>query len=302
MAEGPVLNFRDPETLGQLLPTPPLLTSQPADWSNLFLADYLHPGYEVPEHALGQPILELISPNASVHNMRCMDGVYETYRLDQREITFCPAHCSHSARWEEPVAFTLLIFDSGFFAQLIDQAFTNSTIELAPKWHVYDPVMHTMIQALKTDLEAGCPAGRLYGETFGTALAVHLIKQFAAEPVTLPEYKNKLTPIQTKLVLDYMDEHLAKNISLEQLAGLTGISVFHFCRLFKQSMGMAPHQYLVLQRVERAKQLLKSGDLNLSEIAGVCGFSHQSHLNRHFKRLVGTTPKNFRDHSKNVLI
>ncbi|WP_370589516.1 helix-turn-helix domain-containing protein [Tychonema sp. LEGE 07203] len=80
-------------------------------------------------------------------------------------------------------------------------------------------------------------------------------------------------------------------MSLEAIANHIDISSYHFCRLFKQSTGFSPHQYVIQQRVERAKQLLLQGKMSLAEIAIACGFSHQSHLNRHFKRITGVTPK-----------
>jgi len=291
-----------PTVLSQLLPTPPVLTSQAAGWRNLFLADYLHPGWEIPEYAIDLPVMEIIAPNHSPHLIRRVEGVYQSYRLDQGEIVFYPARCSHWSRWEDPVAFTVFIFEPEFFQKLIDETFDRARLELIPKSQQVDPIMHSLGDALKAELAAGCPSGRLYGETFATALALHCIKHFATEPITLPEYKNKLTPNQIKHLLAHIDDHLTEHIGLEQLATMIGISVFHFCRLFKQSLGMAPHQYVILQRIERAKQLLQRGEMNLSEVAATCGFSHQSHLNRHFKRVVGITPKHFRDHSKNVLI
>jgi len=71
------------------------------------------------------------------------------------------------------------------------------------------------------------------------------------------------------------------------------MSQYYFCRLFKQSVGMTPHQYLIRLRVERAKQLLKRSDLAIADVALQCGFSHQSHLSFHFRRLVGMSPKTF---------
>jgi len=79
----------------------------------------------------------------------------------------------------------------------------------------------------------------------------------------------------------------------EELAAIAQLSVFHFCRSFKRSTGFTPHQYVIQQRVERAKQLLKDGKMGISEVAIACGFTHQSHLNRHFKRLTGVPPKKF---------
>jgi AraC family transcriptional regulator len=80
-------------------------------------------------------------------------------------------------------------------------------------------------------------------------------------------------------------------LELEELAQQVGMSLFYFSRLFKQSLNITPHQYVIGQRVERAKQLLRNSELPLADIALECGFANQGHLNRHFKRLTGVTPK-----------
>ena len=81
---------------------------------------------------------------------------------------------------------------------------------------------------------------------------------------------------------------------MEDLAKIVGISKYYFCRLFKKAIGLPPHQYIVRRRIERAKKLLKYSDLTTVEIALECGFAHQSHLSRHFKRIVGVSPRQFR--------
>ena len=93
--------------------------------------------------------------------------------------------------------------------------------------------------------------------------------------------------------INYIQAHLTENISLETIANYLGISRYHFCRIFKQSVGLTPHQYMIQQRVEKAKVMLREGKLSISDIACVCGFSHQSHLNYHFKKLTGVTPREF---------
>jgi AraC family transcriptional regulator len=80
-----------------------------------------------------------------------------------------------------------------------------------------------------------------------------------------------------------------------QLTGQTDLSAYHFARQFKAATGLPPHQYVILRRVERAKQLLQAGtDLPLAEVATCAGFSDQSQFTHHFKRLVGVTPGQFR--------
>jgi AraC family transcriptional regulator len=103
-----------------------------------------------------------------------------------------------------------------------------------------------------------------------------------------------LPPRQLRQVLDYIDAHLDRQIELENLAQLLGMSQFHFSRLFKQSLGSSPYQYLIQQRVERAKQLLKQTDRAIVEIALACGFNSHSHLSKTFRQIIGVTPKAYR--------
>ncbi|WP_256478965.1 helix-turn-helix transcriptional regulator [Chroococcidiopsis sp. CCMEE 29] len=83
-------------------------------------------------------------------------------------------------------------------------------------------------------------------------------------------------------------------MKLAHLAKLVGMSQYYFCHLFKRSMGVTPYQYVLQQRIERSKQLLKQNELSIAEIALMCGFKNQSHLTTFFRKLTGITPKVFR--------
>lgn len=98
---------------------------------------------------------------------------------------------------------------------------------------------------------------------------------------------------QLKQVTDYIEHHLDQDLTLSELATIAQISPSYFSALFKQSIGLAPHQFVIQRRIERAKQLLRQGKASIADIAHDLGFTHQSHLSRHFKRLVGVTPKAF---------
>ena len=104
-----------------------------------------------------------------------------------------------------------------------------------------------------------------------------------------------LPPRKLRAVVEYIEEHLDASPTLEQMAATAHLSAYHFARQFKAATGLPPHQYLIARRVERAKQLLQAGtDLSLAEVAAQAGFSDQSQFSRHFKRLVGVTPRQFR--------
>ncbi len=99
-------------------------------------------------------------------------------------------------------------------------------------------------------------------------------------------------------VIDYIEDYLGQPIELEQLAQVAGMSRFYFCRLFKQSVGLTPHQFVIRRRIERAKHLLRQSNLSIAEIAIACGFANQDHLTRYFKRLTSATPSVFRQQSR----
>jgi transcriptional regulator of acetoin/glycerol metabolism len=109
-----------------------------------------------------------------------------------------------------------------------------------------------------------------------------------------PQTRGGLSPGAMRRVREYVEIHLAESVDLAALAGIAGLSLYHFARAFKHSAGMTPHHYLVQERVDRAKEMLARSDLSLSEIALATGFSDQSHFARHFRQTLGVTPGQFR--------
>jgi transcriptional regulator of acetoin/glycerol metabolism/AraC-like DNA-binding protein len=109
-----------------------------------------------------------------------------------------------------------------------------------------------------------------------------------------PQAHGGLSPGAMRRVREYVAVHLGESIDLSMLAGVAGLSVHHFARQFKQSAGVPPHVYLTQKRVERAQEMLVQTDLPLAEIAFAVGFFDQGHLARHFRYMLGTTPREFR--------
>ena len=152
----------------------------------------------------------------------------------------------------------------------------------------------TLMMALHADLEDGQPAGPLYGEMLAATLAAYLVKRFSIRPVAAKRAAGGLPKARLKHVLEFISAHLGDEIRLETLASIAGMSRHHFSEFFRRSTGASPHQYVIGQRVERGKQMLRDTDLSILEIALATGFADQSHFTKIFRRVARVTPRGYR--------
>jgi AraC family transcriptional regulator len=149
--------------------------------------------------------------------------------------------------------------------------------------------------ALVGELETRGLLSGLYANTVSQTLALHLLPHCSSLSSTKDVSERGLSQEQLRLVCEFINAYLDNEIRLEDLAALTDSSPSHFTKKFKISTGLPPYQYLIRQRVERAKELLSMAELSIAEVSQVVGFFDQSHLVRHFKTWVGVTPKDYRD-------
>jgi AraC-like DNA-binding protein len=148
--------------------------------------------------------------------------------------------------------------------------------------------------ALVTPPEAAHGIGR-----FTTAGGTHArprldLLRVVTEVAPASQARGGLSPCVIRRLDEYVDAHLDGSVDLQALAGVAGLSIFHFARAFKRTTGKTPHSYLMEKRVRRAQKLLADTDISLSQVAFAAGFSDQSHLARHFRRLVGSSPGEYR--------
>jgi AraC family transcriptional regulator len=187
--------------------------------------------------------------------------------------------------------------DVGLVGRVAAEAFGLDTARLAlPPLDGLDlPPLRAAMLAVGAELAGGGAGGPLAAESLANLLAVHLLRQVAA-PRRLPHGRDGALPrARLRAVVEYVEEHLDASPTLEQMAAVARLSVYHFARQFRAATGRPPHQYVIARRVERARQHLEAGtDLSLAEVAGRAGFSDQSQFARHFKRHVGVTPGRFR--------
>jgi AraC family transcriptional regulator len=157
------------------------------------------------------------------------------------------------------------------------------------------PQLRAAMWALDAELTAGGIGGWLAAEALANVLAVHLIRHILAPRQPARGRDGVLPPGRLSAVVEYIEGHLDVGPTREQMAAVARLSLYHFARQFKAATGLPPHRYVIMRRVERAKQLLqREGDLSLAEVAARAGFADQSQFSHHFKRLVGVTPGQFR--------
>jgi len=157
---------------------------------------------------------------------------------------------------------------------------------LVPRCHVRDARIEHIAWALAAEHRESSPNGLLYRESLGLALAVHLLSHHRAKA----ERRAALSPVQVARLIEYIDAHLGGDVSLGRLARVAGVSASHLGVLSKRSLGVPVHELVIQRRVERARSLILEGGLPLSEVALEAGFSHQSHMARCVRRVLGITP------------
>jgi AraC family transcriptional regulator len=158
-----------------------------------------------------------------------------------------------------------------------------------------DPTILHVAQLLKAEVLSGGLAGNLYVESLRNLLAVHLLRNHTQEFVSVRVEVAALEGLKLRQLKDYIEDNLAEELAIATLAALIPMSQFHFARAFKAAIGESPHRYITQRRIERAKMLLSMTRLSGAEIAYQIGFSNQSHFTAQFRKIVGMTPKQFRD-------
>ena len=284
------LDFTNQQEAARVLPHSPLVTSYHTGWQGLTFTHYRHPPHKTVEHCLLQHSLVVTDAQSCFQAERCLDGKSKQYAHGSGRVDIIPAFLDHWTNWDREVEFSVIAICPTLLNQTA-QEFMQSEIELIPQCSIDDPVIGQLALALKIEIQTGCLSGRLYGESLGTALAARLVQNYAVSKYSCGFKAGGLSRSQLKQVIDYMKANLSQDLSILDLATLAGMSKSHFSRSFKQSVGIAPYQYLMQQRVERAKRLLKQRSLPISDIALDCGFANQTHLTKVFRQMIGITPK-----------
>jgi len=207
-----------------------------------------------------------------------------------------------ASRWtlkKQDTAFVIRISQDLLSDAAAELAIDGSTAMLLNRFQMRDAKLEHLAWALKAEMEDGCATGDLYVESIGWAMACQLLTRHslaARGGATGKPAANTgaMAAFRLRRVLGYIEDNLTSELTLGAIAAASGLSVSHCQRAFRRATGMSIHQYVIRRRVERAKPLLADETLPLSEVALRAGFSHQSHLAYHTRRLLGVSPMGLR--------
>ena len=139
------------------------------------------------------------------------------------------------------------------------------------------------------------PANQLMLSSASTLLLTHLLQRYSDVRWRAPQTRGGLAPAVLRRLIAFIDAHLDRPLTLAQLSHEASLSEFHFARMFRHSMGEAPHQYVMRRRMQRAQQMLADASLSLTTIAFSCGFHSPSHFSNRFRQIHGVSPSAYRN-------
>jgi AraC family transcriptional regulator len=274
----------------------PIFSSRIQGWENILVEEFQHPAGEGRMLSPNEHIICLSLAPRPVRLLQVQGDKSYTGLYGKGDFSVTPAEAPFFARWDSDDRLLQIRIASSFIQQVAREALAMNPdrLEVIPEFRTRDPQLEAIALLLLAELKQNNLGGRLYIESLANLLAVQLLRQYSASKANFPIYKGGLPQRQLLQVLDYIHDHLEQDIKLADLAALLGMSQFHFSHLFKQAIGIAPYQYLLQQRIERAKQLLKQTDQSVMAIAFSCGFSSHSHLSKQFRQMTGLTPTAYR--------
>jgi AraC family transcriptional regulator len=167
-------------------------------------------------------------------------------------------------------------------------------VELHPSRKFADSRLSALAAAARAEMVAGFPSGRLFLDSVEQAMAVTLVERHAVRHRPAQIYRGGLGSARLRSIKDLVQAKMGDDLSLDDMAQSIGLSTAHFGRMFRKSTGETPHQFVLRQRVERAKAMLRAPDARVLDVAVACGFRTQQHFAQVFRDVCGVSPTQYR--------
>jgi AraC family transcriptional regulator len=168
-------------------------------------------------------------------------------------------------------------------------------VELRPSRKFADPRLSAMVAAVHAEMVAGFPSGRLFLDSLEQAMAVTLVNGHAVRHRPVQIYRGGFGSARLRRIKELVQARMEDDLSLDDMAQSVGLSTAHFARMFRKSTGETPHQFVLRQRLERAKAMLRAPGARVLDVAVACGFKTQQHFAQAFRDVLGVSPTEYRE-------
>jgi len=287
----------DPVDASSLRPESVRVSSRPLGWKPLNIERReVEPGSDCLPGGLTEHLI-FVSLGEG-HVIRESGGDIAEKDLEAGLVSIHPSDTPVRWEWDTRLSFTVMSLDPEYLNKVARETFDMdpALVKLKTVEGQRDPVITSIAGTLIREVMNGDAGSRLYAESLADLLSVHILRNYTDHPQPIETERLVSQPRAVVQALNFIHQNYSADVSLADIGAAAHLSTYHLTRVFKKAMGVSPHQYLVQVRVNSARSLLTAGagDRSLAEIAAAVGFADQSHLTRHFKRVLGMTPKQLR--------
>jgi AraC family transcriptional regulator len=245
-----------------------------------------------------EPYLKLNEEQTLAMTLRAGSMEIGSKRSALQRVTFdaglmglCPPQSEYWIGACDMTHITMTISDEALMAAS-DAA--GSRIELRLERELVDPRLRALATAVDVERTAGFPSGHLFLNSIEQALARALVVGYAVRDYNVRVYRGGLSPAKLRKIKELVQEKMEEDLSLEEMARTVGLSAAYFSEVFRNTTGQTPHQCLLWYRIQRAKEMLRSAETRVLDVAITCGFKTQQHFARVFREMCGASPTEYR--------
>lgn len=284
-----------PDDIPHWIPGELTLDSSGSGWEGVTLKGYKYADLRVAIPTMRDYMIVVYEGEPARMGRRC-GGPWEYHQVEPGVVSLLTRAEQSEWAWSRPITVSHVYLSHEVITKIAGDIYDRdiADVEIGDKVRAVDNFLPGVSHALRQELSGGEVGGRVMVETLLTQACVHVLRSFAQTRFREPKSSGTFTLAERRILKEYLAENLRRDVSLAEMAGAVGLSMFHFSRKFRAEFGYPPHQWLVRERLRLAGELIKRQGLPLKEVAFHAGFADQSHMTRLFRRLYRMTPAEYR--------